>query len=65
MEESYMGSIYAQLIILSMENQNLIPKSLHQYTVSDGYYYNVQLRGEQIIAAELDTIAYLIEYKQD
>lgn len=56
-----MGSIYAQLIVLSMKNCNSIPKSLQQYAVSNGYYYDVQLRGEQIIAAEINTIAYLIE----
>lgn len=56
-----MGSIYAQLVILSMKNYNSIPKSLQKHADSDGYNYNIQLKGEQAIAAEIDTIAWLVK----
>lgn len=56
-----MGNIYAQLIILSMKNCNSIPKSLQAYTANDGYYYYVQLRGKQITAIEIDTIADFVK----
>lgn len=59
-----MGNIYAQLIILSMKNCNSIPKTLQTYTVNDGYYYYVQLKGKQITAIEIDTIADLVKCRK-
>ena len=59
-----MGNIYAQLIILSMKNCNSIPKTLQTYTVNDGYYYYVQLKGKQITAIEIDTITDLVKCRK-
>lgn len=56
-----MSSIYARLVILSMKDRASIPRSMGRYTLSNGYSYDIQLRGERAITMELETIASLVK----